>query len=454
MSQPEIHQPSTDGSSASATNAQRTRALVLATLGFTVTFWAWSLISPLGPRFVEEKLTDDSALLVAVPVLVGSLGRIVVGALTDRLGGRFMMSFIALITVIPVLFVGFIGQYNYATLIVGGFFLGVAGTSFAVGVPYVNRWFPKESRGSAIGVYGMGMGGTAIAAFTTVPLHNIWDQLPFVVAAVVLVVYAVLAITMMRNPPDWQPVRQSLIATLGQTLSVKLTWQAAYLYALAFGGYVAFSVYLPTFLNNDYDLEPADASLRMAGFVIVAVIARPLGGVLSDRLGAVKTLGVAYSLIAICAIALSFHPLEFIVYTSEFIAMSAGFGLASGATFALIAQRSDPSRVGSITGFVGAAGGLGGFVPPLLLGAMWSATHDYSLGLLLLAGFTVIALLITLWIGTNPPATPPTDAASADGSANASATDSASSDSSSEPAAPDSSATTPRTSDDDKETRS
>lgn len=109
MSQPEMHQPSTAGSPASATNAQRTRALIFATLGFTVTFWAWSLISPLGPHFVEEKLTDDSALLVAVPVLVGSLGRIVVGALTDRLGGRFMMSFIALITVIPVLFVGFIG---------------------------------------------------------------------------------------------------------------------------------------------------------------------------------------------------------------------------------------------------------------------------------------------------------------------------------------------------------
>lgn len=448
MSQPEMHQPSTAGSPASATNAQRTRALIFATVGFTVTFWAWSLISPLGPHFVEEKLTDDSALLVAVPVLVGSLGRIVVGALTDRLGGRFMMSFIALITVIPVLFVGFIGQYNYATLIVGGFFLGVAGTSFAVGVPYVNRWFPKESRGSAIGVYGMGMGGTAIAAFTTVPLYNIWPQLPFVAAAVVLVIYALLAFTLMRNPPDWQPVRQNLITTLGQTLSVKLTWQAAYLYALAFGGYVAFSVYLPTYLNNDYGLEPADASLRMAGFVIVAVITRPLGGILADRLGAVKALGVAYSLVAICAIALSFHPVEFIVYSSEFIAMSAGFGLASGATFALIAQRSDPARVGSITGFVGAAGGLGGFVPPLLLGAMWSATHDYSLGLLLLAGFTVIALLITLWIGANPPTT----AEAVDHHDSAAAAPSAGS--SAERAGTDSDPTGSGISDDDKETRS
>ena len=167
-----------------------------------------------------------------------------------------MMPFIAMITVVPVLFVGFIGQYNYTTLIIGGFFLGVAGTSFAVGVPYVNRWFPKESRGSAIGVYGMGMIGTAISAFTTVPLHNISPQLPFIVAAVVLVVYAILAYTMMRNPPDWQPVRQSLIATLGRTLSIKLTWQAAYLYALAFGGYVAFSVYLPTFLTNATSTNP------------------------------------------------------------------------------------------------------------------------------------------------------------------------------------------------------
>lgn len=380
----------------------RVRALAFATVGFALTFWAWSLISPLGPQFASEGLTDDASLLVAVPVLVGSLGRIIVGAMTDRLGGRFMMPFIALITVIPVLFVGLIGQYTYTALLIGGFFLGIAGTSFAVGVPYVNRWFPAKSRGSAIGIYGIGMGGTALAAFTTVPLHSIWRGLPFLVAAIALIVYAAIAWTMMRNPPDWTPVKQSLATTLGQTLRMKLTWQAAYLYALAFGGYVAFSVYLPTFLHNDYGVETSDAALRMAGFVIVAVVTRPLGGILADRIGAIKTLGVSYAIIAICAIALSFHPLGLIVYTIEFIVMSAGFGLGSGATFALIAQRSEPSKVGSVTGFVGAAGGLGGFVPPLLLGAMWKATESYALGLLLLAGFTVVALLITLWIGVEP----------------------------------------------------
>src|SRR5699024_6467804 len=146
-----------------AGRSARSTALLLATLGFAVNFWAWSLISPLGPVLVAEGVMDDAALVVAVPVLVGSLGRIVVGALTDRFGGRLMMPAVSLLSVIPVLFIGFVGQYTVATLIVGGFVLGVAGTSFAVGVPYVNAWFPPQKRGSAIGVYGAGMGGTAVA---------------------------------------------------------------------------------------------------------------------------------------------------------------------------------------------------------------------------------------------------------------------------------------------------
>lgn len=388
----------TEPSAQTSLGMQRTKALIFATLGFMVTFWAWSLISPLGPHFVDEDFTDNSAFLVAVPVLVGSLGRILVGSFTDRLGGRFMMPFIALVSVIPVLFVGFIGQYSYPALLIGGFFLGVAGTSFAVGVPYVNRWFPPERRGFAIGVYGVGMGGTAVAAFTTVPLHNIWPKLPFVLAAGVLIVYAVVAYTMMRNPPDWTPSKQSLAATMSETMRVKLTWQACYLYALTFGGYVAFSVYLPTLLHNNYGLDPTDASLRMAGFVVVAVILRPIGGGLSDRFGAITVLIISYVMIVVCALVLAFDPAQVFVYTAAFILMSAGLGMGAGATFALISQYSDPAKIGSITGFVGAAGGLGGFVPPLLLGAMWTARGSYSIGLVLLGGFTIIALLITLWV--------------------------------------------------------
>src|SRR6266508_2746049 len=136
--------------------------LTLATLGFAVCFWAWALLGPLAPG-IKERLGlsfAEQSLMVAVPVIVGSLGRIPVGALTDRFGGRVMFPLITGITIIPVLFLAFVALDSYALILVGGFFLGIAGTSFAVGVPFVNAWFPPERRGFAVGVFGAGMGGT------------------------------------------------------------------------------------------------------------------------------------------------------------------------------------------------------------------------------------------------------------------------------------------------------
>lgn len=390
-----------------ATRAQRNTALAMATLGFAVNFWAWSLLSPLGPIFVADQTVEDASLMVAIPVLVGSLGRIVIGALTDRFGGRLMMPTISLLTIVPVLFLGLIGQYNYATLLVGGFVLGVAGTSFAIGVPYVNSWFPKEHRGTAIGIYGTGMGGTAIAAFTTVPLFEQGTALPFIVTSVALLLYALVALALMKNHPDWRPSEQKLARRLTGVIKQPFTWQACYLYALSFGGYVAFSVYLPTYLMNAYGLEAGDAALRMAGFVVVAVLLRPIGGILSDKLGAISTLLASYTLVLLCAVSLASSPRLEGLGTVAFLLMSVGLGLGSGAVFALVAQVSDPRQVGSITGFVGAAGGLGGFIPPLLLGALWAATQEYRWGLLLLAVATLIAGLITLWLARSMRKRPP-----------------------------------------------
>ena len=180
--------------------------LVVATIGFAVNFWAWALISPLGPLFRDTgtlgDLTEsDVALLVAVPVIVGSLGRIVVGALTDKLGGRVMFPIVSAATIVPVLFIAFFALDSYALLLVGGFFLGIGGTAFAVGVPFVNGWFPPERRGLAIGVFGAGMGGTAISALTTVKLFNdVGSKAPFLITAVALAVYAVVAWVVLRDP--------------------------------------------------------------------------------------------------------------------------------------------------------------------------------------------------------------------------------------------------------------
>ena len=375
------------------------RALALVTIGFGVNFWAWALLSPLGPVYLERGLTADASLIVAIPVLVGSLGRIAMGALTDRFGGHLMFPLVSLITVIPVLFLGFVGQYTYPTLLVGGFFLGIAGTTFAIGVPYVNSWFPPAKRGMATGLYGVGMGGTAISAFTTVPLVNsIGDAAPFVLTALALTVYAIVGWLFMRNAPAWEPSRKNILAQSAAVMTLKVTWQACYLYALSFGGYVAFSVFLPTMLQNWYGLEAADASFRMAGFVIVAVIMRPLGGTLSDSLGAARTLLISYTAVSLAALTLAFQPALMPIGTIAFIVMAAGLGLGSGAVFALVAQTSDPSVVGSVTGFVGAAGGLGGFVPPLVMAAIHAVSGSYSLGIVLLLLATLGAIVVTLFV--------------------------------------------------------
>ncbi|MFN8074165.1 MAG: MFS transporter [Kineosporiaceae bacterium] len=366
--------------------------VAVATLGFAVTFWAWALISPLAPRFKEQLglSSFQQALLVAVPVLVGSLGRIPVGALTDRFGGRVMFAVIAWVTILPVLFLGLAGNDSLAALLVGGFFLGIAGTSFAVGVPLVNAWFPPRQRGLAVGVFGAGMGGTAISALTTVKLataHGL--RTPFLVTAAALAVYGVLAALVLRDAPGRAVPTATLAQRMGAAIKLRVTWQAALLYAVAFGGYVAFSVYLVTYLKTGYHLTPADASNRMAGFVLVAVVMRPLGGALSDRLGATRVLGVALAVVAAGAAVQALTPSLAPTGTIAFLSMAAALGAGSGATFALVAQRAPAAQVGSVTGLVGAAGGLGGFVPPLLMGSIYGRWDDYGPGL---AALAVVAL--------------------------------------------------------------
>ena len=212
--------------------------LAMATIGFALNFWAWALISPLGPLFREEgtlgELTEgDVALMVAVPVIVGSLGRILVGALTDRYGGRLMFPVISAITIVPILFIAFVALDSYTLLLVGGFFLGIAGTAFAVGVPFVNAWFPPERRGLAVGVFGAGMGGTAISALTTVKLYeNVGEKAPFLITAAALAVYAVAAWLVMRDAPGRVVPTTSLMTRLAANARLSITWQACILYAV------------------------------------------------------------------------------------------------------------------------------------------------------------------------------------------------------------------------------
>jgi NNP family nitrate/nitrite transporter-like MFS transporter len=381
----------------SAVVARPGAMLALATVGFAVTFWAWALLSPLGATLRQQLslTTIQQALVIAVPVIVGSLGRIPVGALTDRLGARRMFPVVSALTVLPVLYLGHLAD-SYAEVLVGGFFLGLGGTTFAIGVPFVNAWYPPARRGLALGVFGAGMGGTAISAFTTVQLADAYGHhVPFDLVAVVLALYAVLAYVLLRDRPDRPVAAGSMLARTAATLRMPTTLQLSFLYAVAFGGFVAFSVYLPTYLTTAFGLPRSDAALRTAGFVVLAVAMRPIGGWLSDRLHPVPVLMVVYGVVAALALLASLELDLVPVGTAAFLGMAAALGAGSGAVFALVARLVPAERVGAVTGVVGAAGGLGGFFPPLVMGLVYGALHDYTGGFILLALTAALAGLFT-----------------------------------------------------------
>lgn len=391
-------------SSAEPASALRTpepawRMLAFAAIGFLVNFWAWALISPLGGAYRTELGLSafQQAFLVAVPVVVGSLGRIPVGALTDKLGARVMFPAVSVATIVPVLFIGFVAD-SYPLLILGGFFLGVGGTAFAVGVPLVSAWFPPQRRGLALGVFGIGMGGTAISAFTTVRLaDSAGPAVPFVIVAAVLLVYAVAAATWLRDAPGRAPAPGSFLARTWATVRLPAVGQLSLLYAVSFGGFVAFSVYLPTYLGNAYDLTASDAATRTAGFVVLAVVMRPVGGWLSDRVGPIPVLTASFAaaaaLAALAALGLALMPMG----TVAFLGLAAALGAGSGATFALVAKLAPAAKVGAVSGIVGAAGGLGGFVPPLVMGLIFGLLGGYGLGLALLAVVALGTAAFTWW---------------------------------------------------------
>ncbi|MDL9936673.1 MFS transporter [Gordonia sp. ABSL1-1] len=376
--------------------------LFLATLAFCISFWAWNIIAPLGVRYTDllDLSSTQKSVLVAVPIIVGSLGRIITGALTDRFGGRLMFPILLVLSAPFVVLVAVAGNLgSYPMMIVVGFFLGIAGTTFAVGIPFVNAWYDKSRRGFATGVFGAGMGGTALSAFFTPRFVNWFGYTAtHVIIAVALIVVAVVVWLFMRDAPGWEPNHDPVVPKLVGAAKLPITWQMGFLYAATFGGFVAFSTYLPTYLKDVYDFGLQDAGTRTAGFALAAVVARPVGGMLSDRFGARIITAISCAGAAVLAVWMITQPGLEIPAGVDFVLMAVCMGLGAGAVFSWVAQEAPAERVGSVTGIVGAAGGLGGFFPPLVMGATYDAdAHSYTIGLVLLTITAVCAFLFTLF---------------------------------------------------------
>ena len=370
------------------------RQLGLALTAFTVTFYGWALLGPLGPGLQEELELSDVQLsvVVAVPVLLGSLLRIPAGVWSERYGGRRVFTWLLGYSIAPLALLG-VAHDSFAAIIALGFLLGFTGASFAVGVPFVNRWYPPEKQGTALGIYGAGMGGTVVAGLTA---PRIADALSvtavFFIAAGLMALMLVVWIALARDAPA--PPRQASmrdpISVLG---SGTRAWALVLFYFLAFGGFVAMYLYLPKLLTGVHDLSKTDAGARAAGFALLAVIGRPLGGAVSDRVGAERVLLVSYVVVLVLALGLAAGYDSMTVLTGCCLTMALALGLAMGAVFKLVPVWF-PDRVGAVTGVVAAAGGLGGFFPPLVMGVVKAATGGYAVGFVLMALVAVGCLLV------------------------------------------------------------
>ncbi len=362
------------------------RHLVLATISFFLCFAAWGLVSAFAIVFRARFDLDASqtALLVAVPVLLGAVARLPVGMLGDRYGGRRVFTVLMLACAGPVAMVP--SADSFAALLVVAFLLGFAGASFAVGAGYVSRWTPAARQGVALGIFGLGTGGQSLAVFGGPLLAGAigWENV-FRAVAALLVLWGLAFAVLARDP-----VRTTAAPGFGEMLRIlgreRMAWVLAAFYFLTFGGFVAFSIYLPTLLRDDFGLSAADAGFRAAGFVVLATAVRPVGGWLADRMGGGRVLhGI---LIGVVPFALLMAWSSMVPFTVGALGCAALLGIGNGAVFKLVPELF-PTRAGTVTGLVGAAGGLGGFFPPLLLGLFRDRLGVVWPGFVLLAALAV-----------------------------------------------------------------
>ncbi len=372
--------------------------LLAALLYFNVSFMAWVLLGPLAP-FLREDIgltSTQQGLLVAIPLLGGSLFRPVFGALGDRIGGRRTGLLGLALTLVPLV-IAWKGDPGLGMLYVLAFFLGIAGASFAVALPLASRWYPPEYQGLVMGIAGAGNSGSLIATLFAPRLAerfgwaNTFGLMILPVLAVAIV-FALLAKDSPRRiaPPAWRDY--AILLREPDTL-----W-FAFLYSLTFGGFVGFTSFLTTFFHEQYHVTRVSAGDFTTIVVISGSVLRPVGGWLSDRFGGYRLLLVLLVAIAACFVGISAVPPLPVVVTMLFVGVGL-LGMGNGAVFQLVPQRF-ADRLGIVTGIVGAAGGLGGFFLPSVLGIAKDATGSYGAGLLSFAAVYFIGAFALLQMGS------------------------------------------------------
>ena len=388
--------------------------LIVSTLAFTTCFMVWMMFAVIGIPLKKELGLNatEFGLLTAMPVLSGSLVRVPLGIWTDKFGGRIVLAVLMAVTVPAIWLMAYATQFWHFLVI--GLVLGLAGGSFSVGTPYVARWFPKSRQGLAMGIFGAGNAGAAVNKFVAPAILVAfgWTMVPKVYAAIMLGTLIIFWLGSASNPDHLVPSHTRFMDQLKALKDPRVLKYCQY-YSIVFGGYVALSLWMVQYYVGEYGLDIRVAALLAACFSLPGGVLRAIGGVLSDKYGAHKVTWWVMWVSWICLFILSYPQTDFTVntvngpttfhiglnvyvFTALMFALGMAFAFGKASVFKYISD-DYPKNIGTISGIVGLAGGMGGFVLPILFGALMDLTGIRSSAFMLMYGVVWVSLIWMYW---------------------------------------------------------
>ncbi|KZN96037.1 nitrate/nitrite transporter [Aeribacillus pallidus] len=369
--------------------------LFSAFLYFDVSFMIWVLLGALGVFISQDfGLTPaQKGLVVAIPILSGSFFRIILGILTDRIGPKKTAITGILITMIPLIW-GFVAGRTLTELYAIGILLGVAGASFAVALPMASRWYPPHLQGVAMGIAGAGNSGTLFSTLFGPRLAENFGWHSVMGFALIPLTLVLILFIILAKDAHSQPRPQPLVNYF-KVFGHKDTWYFCLLYSVTFGGFVGLSSFLSIFFVDQYHLSKIQAGDFVTLCVAAGSFFRPVGGFMADRFGGTRILSILLIIVSICMVGVSQLPSIMFITALLFIGMMC-LGMGNGAVFQLVPQRFQ-KEIGMVTGIVGAAGGIGGFFLPNILGTLKQLTGTYASGFLILSLIALLALGVLIF---------------------------------------------------------
>ncbi|MBN3757726.1 NarK/NasA family nitrate transporter [Paraburkholderia sp. Tr-20389] len=393
------------------TDARAWRVLGTSTFAFTICFAVWMIFAILGiPLKKQLHLSDtEFGLVAAMPVLTGSLARVPLGIWTDRFGGRGVFFLTMIATVVPIWLISLATQlWQFLVL---GLFVGIAGAAFSVGTPYVARWFPKSRQGLAMGIFGAGNSGAALTKFVAPVLMTAagtWTIVPRVYSVAMLLTALAFWLLSSSDPAHCLQSKESFADQMKVIRDPRVLRYAQY-YSVVFGGYVGLSLWMPQYYVNQYGFSLEHAAFLAACFSLPGGVLRALGGWLSDRYGASRTTWTVMWIALACFFLLSYPDTDFVIYSMHgplafhiahgpvaytVLMFVVGVAMAVGkASVFKFVSNDFTTNIGAVSGVVGLAGGLAGFLLPILFGLLVDLTGVRSTCFMLMFGATAVSLV-------------------------------------------------------------